>query len=153
MGYCWIRNHWWKSSRYRLRNHQRNTVSRLTLKSLAHIVYDWRKNYWRIWVVVDSEIINATPVAADSKISSGDEVVFGFTPSLRPNVRFTLRFPLPMFLTLDWHKTSPNHTPLITFHRTTQTSTHVHLARFSPIHPFQHHFKSSMVLSTIHHNL
>ena len=90
------------------------------------------------------------PVAANSEISSGDKVIYGFTPSLWPSVRLTLGFPLLMFLTLGGHITSPNHTLLITHHQTTQTSAHVHLARFSTIHPFQHHFKSLVILSKIH---
>jgi len=150
LGYCWLRNRWWKPSRYRLRNHQCNIVSRLTLKSSAHMVYGWRINCWRNWVIVDLEIINATLVATDSEIDNGDEIISSFTPSLQPSIRLTLCFPLPIFLTLDGSRTSTNHTSLITHHQTTQISTHVHLTRFSPIHPFQHHFKSSMVLSKIH---
>jgi hypothetical protein len=56
------------------------------------------------------------PVAANSEISSGDKVVYGFTPSLWPSVRLMLRFSLPMFLTLGGQRLSPNHTPFIAHH-------------------------------------
>ena len=84
------------------------------------------------WVAADLEIINTTPVAADSEISIDDEVVFGITSSLQPNVRLMLGFPLPMFLTLGGYRTSPNHTPLSSNNTNINTCSFRRFSKFIP---------------------
>ena len=102
------------------------------------------------WVTIDSEIVNATPVVANSEIGSGDEFFFCFTSSLRPSIMLMLVFPLPMFLTLSRHRT----------HRITlyssSNNTNINTSSFSkvfPIHSFQHWHLALLLYKFMHSQL